>query len=78
MNMTLGPGLLSVHGKKSSDISHSTFYNMFVLFTKGPRHRKQRKMLNPVFSIKHMRGLTPLFYSVADRVSDIRYHILSP
>lgn len=71
MNMTLGPGLLSVHGKKSSDISHSTFYNMFVLFTKGPRHRKQRKMLNPVFSIKHMREMTPIFYNIAHKVRQL-------
>ncbi|KAK7677643.1 hypothetical protein QCA50_019334 [Cerrena zonata] len=46
-NLTLGPGLLSVH---------------------GAHHRKQRKMLNPVFSIKHMRMMTPLFYNVAHKL----------
>ena len=36
--------------------------------TYGATHKKQRKMLNPVFSGGHMRNLTPLFYDVADRV----------
>jgi cytochrome P450 len=34
----------------------------------GDAHRKQRKMLNPVFSIAHMRSMTPLFYEVIHRV----------
>ena len=34
----------------------------------GERHRKQRKMLNPVFSIKHMKHMTPIFYDVAHSV----------
>lgn len=34
----------------------------------GATHRKQRKMLNPVFSIKYMRGLTPIFYNIAQKV----------
>ncbi|XP_006457615.1 hypothetical protein AGABI2DRAFT_79965 [Agaricus bisporus var. bisporus H97] len=32
------------------------------------QHRKQRKMMNPVFSIKHMRDMIPLFYEVTDRL----------
>ncbi|KAJ3553545.1 hypothetical protein NM688_g3553 [Phlebia brevispora] len=31
-------------------------------------HRKQRKMLNPVFSINHMRHMTPIFYETAHRL----------
>ncbi|KAF8150006.1 cytochrome P450 [Crassisporium funariophilum] len=31
----------------------------------GDRHRLQRKMLNPVFSIAHMRDMLPIFYEVA-------------
>ncbi|KAK7037740.1 hypothetical protein VNI00_010701 [Paramarasmius palmivorus] len=34
----------------------------------SPQHRKQRKMLNPAFSIAHMRGLLPLFYQVVDKL----------
>ncbi|KAH6909121.1 cytochrome P450 [Coprinopsis sp. MPI-PUGE-AT-0042] len=32
-----------------------------LLSTHGDQHRKQRKILNPVFSIKHMRGMVPVF-----------------
>ena len=39
-----------------------------LLGTYGGTHKKQRKMLNPVFSGAHMRNLTPLFYDVAGRV----------
>ncbi|KAF4617774.1 hypothetical protein D9613_006308 [Agrocybe pediades] len=34
----------------------------------GEQHRKQRKMLNPVFSIAHMRGMVPIFYDVAEKL----------
>lgn len=43
-----------------------------LLGTYGATHKKQRKMLNPVFSGAHMRNVTPLFYDVADRVSFCR------
>ncbi|KAK7681356.1 hypothetical protein QCA50_015447 [Cerrena zonata] len=33
-----------------------------------PAHRRQRKMINVVFSIKHMRSVTPLFYGVAHKL----------
>ncbi|CCM01086.1 uncharacterized protein FIBRA_03134 [Fibroporia radiculosa] len=33
--------------------------------TLGEVHRKQRKMLNPVFSVAHMRNMIPLFYGVS-------------
>ncbi|KAI0698621.1 cytochrome P450 [Cytidiella melzeri] len=39
-----------------------------LLSTLGDSHRRQRKMLNPVFSIAHMRNMTPLFYSVIHRL----------
>ncbi|TFK51329.1 cytochrome P450 [Heliocybe sulcata] len=31
----------------------------------GEEHRKQRKMLNPVFSAKHLRDMVPIFLDVA-------------
>ncbi|KAF7771573.1 hypothetical protein Agabi119p4_5884 [Agaricus bisporus var. burnettii] len=34
----------------------------------GEQHKKQRKLMNPVFSIKHMRELIPLFYEVTERL----------
>ncbi|KAJ3552463.1 hypothetical protein NP233_g12877 [Leucocoprinus birnbaumii] len=39
-----------------------------LLSTHGAKHRKQRKMLNPVFSINHMRDMIPLFYEVTGRL----------
>ncbi|KAJ7366134.1 cytochrome P450, partial [Mycena albidolilacea] len=34
----------------------------------GAQHRKQRKMLNPVFNNVHLRRLAPVFYAVAHKV----------
>ncbi|TFK75131.1 cytochrome P450 [Pluteus cervinus] len=39
-----------------------------LLSTLGEQHRKQRKMLNPVFSIAHMRQMIPTFYEVANKL----------
>ncbi|KAL6304705.1 cytochrome P450 monooxygenase [Sparassis latifolia] len=39
-----------------------------LLATLGETHRKQRKLLNPVFSIVHMRYMLPIFYEVANRL----------
>ncbi|KAF8157063.1 cytochrome P450 [Crassisporium funariophilum] len=36
----------------------------------GDRHRLQRKMLNPVFSIAHMRNMVPIFYEVSHNLRD--------
>lgn len=43
----------------------------------GDHHRKQRRMLNPVFSIKNIRNLTPLFYSVVQKVCHGAYHYVA-
>ena len=40
----------------------------------GEHHKKQRKLLNPVFSINHMRYMTPIFYETVHRV---RYKLTS-
>lgn len=37
----------------------------------GERHRIQRKMMNPVFSSKHMRDLVPILYPVAHQLRDV-------
>ncbi|KAI0754297.1 cytochrome P450 [Daedaleopsis nitida] len=41
-----------------------------LLATLGDRHRKQRKLLNPVFSIAHMRRMIPIFNTVAHRLTE--------
>ena len=42
-----------------------------MLSFKGDHHRRQRKMLNPVFSLKHMRGLIPIFYPIAHQLRKV-------
>ncbi|KDR76354.1 hypothetical protein GALMADRAFT_68050 [Galerina marginata CBS 339.88] len=41
-----------------------------LLGTLGEQHRKQRKMLSPVFSIAHMREMIPTFYNVTYKLRD--------
>lgn len=64
--------------KDAAIYEETTWYtdgNMLVfgpglLSTVGDHHRKQRRMLNPVFSIKNIRNLTPMFYSVVQKLRD--------
>ncbi|KAF9043342.1 cytochrome P450 [Panaeolus papilionaceus] len=39
-----------------------------LLGTLGDYHRKQRKLLNPVFSIAHMRQMMPIFYRITHKL----------
>ncbi|KAH9857496.1 cytochrome P450 [Lenzites betulinus] len=39
-----------------------------LLATLGHQHRRQRKMLNPVFSAKHLRDMTPMFNETIARL----------
>ncbi|KAI0333106.1 cytochrome P450 [Cubamyces sp. BRFM 1775] len=41
-----------------------------LISTLGDQHRRQRKMLNPVFSAKHLRGMTPIFNAITHRLVD--------
>ncbi|KAH9921182.1 cytochrome P450 [Epithele typhae] len=41
-----------------------------LLSVKGTQHKRQRKMLNPVFSTKHLRDMMPLFFSVVHKTRD--------
>ena len=36
------------------------------------RHKRQRKLLNPIFSTKHMRDMLPIFYSIGRLVGYVR------
>ncbi|KAF8202143.1 cytochrome P450 [Pholiota molesta] len=47
-----------------------------LLGTLGEQHRKQRKMLNPVFSLAHMREMIPTFYDVTYKLRDTFRHKL--
>ncbi|KAI0806598.1 cytochrome P450 [Fomes fomentarius] len=41
-----------------------------LLTTEGAQHRKQRKMLTPVFSIAYLRNITSLFYETSYKLRD--------
>ncbi|KAI0628905.1 cytochrome P450 [Trametes polyzona] len=44
------------------------YFGPGLLATRGDHHRKQRKLLNPVFSITHMRRMLPIFYNVTHKL----------
>ncbi|KAL5521682.1 hypothetical protein ACEPAF_2430 [Sanghuangporus sanghuang] len=50
--------------------TNGLIFGTSLLSTLGDHHRKQRKMLNPVFSLKHMRDLLPIFNSIAHELRD--------
>ncbi|KAF9815151.1 hypothetical protein IEO21_04769 [Rhodonia placenta] len=41
-----------------------------LLTSQGETHRKQRKLMNPVFSINHMRDMMPIFYQISRNLRD--------
>ncbi|KAH8119663.1 cytochrome P450 [Phellopilus nigrolimitatus] len=59
--------------------TNSLIFGTSLLSTLGEHHRKQRKMLNPVFSLKHMRDLIPIFYPIAHEVTvpSLRFYVLA-
>lgn len=36
----------------------------------GEQHRRQRKLLNPVFSSRHLAEMIPVFYEVTRKVGE--------
>ncbi|KAJ6561525.1 cytochrome P450 [Mycena vulgaris] len=46
-------------------ITNSLLFGEGLIATVGEQHQKQRKMLNPVFSWKHIRGMAPTFFAIA-------------
>lgn len=63
-----GENLLSTIGAVLGLLTLCT--TMLIGHPAGDVHRRQRKMLNPVFSIMHMRHMLPVFYGVVHRVRD--------
>ena len=39
-----------------------------LLTTVGAQHKRQRKLLNPVFSAAHLRNMTDIFYGITHKV----------
>ncbi|KAL0954819.1 hypothetical protein HGRIS_003764 [Hohenbuehelia grisea] len=64
---------------KDQDIYHETdlfiqgnrlIWGLGLLSTEGDHHKRQRKMINPVFSAAHMREMLPIFYEIAHQLQD--------
>ncbi|KZP14950.1 cytochrome P450 [Athelia psychrophila] len=61
---------------KEQDSYDVPFHLRKVLFgdglagTLGEHHRKQRKMLNPVFSPRHLQEMVPIFHHVSDKLRE--------
>ncbi|KAI0669375.1 cytochrome P450 [Trametes maxima] len=45
-----------------------TFLGPGLLTTEGEQNRKQRKLLNPVFSVAHLRNMTHIFYEITRKL----------
>ncbi|EIM80362.1 cytochrome P450 [Stereum hirsutum FP-91666 SS1] len=52
-------------------VSNRIFFGMNLTGTLGEHHRRQRKLLNPVFSAAHMRYMIPVFYKITHQLCDI-------
>ncbi|KAK7038695.1 hypothetical protein VNI00_010579 [Paramarasmius palmivorus] len=50
--------------------TNKVFFGDGLLSTLGEHHRKQRKMLNPVFSTAHMRDMIPTFNEITLKLRD--------
>ncbi|KAF5336949.1 hypothetical protein D9611_002901 [Ephemerocybe angulata] len=51
--------------------SNNAIFGEGLLSTLGETHKKQRRMLNPVFSIKQMRKMIPKFFAVTYDLRDV-------
>ncbi|KAF9482949.1 cytochrome P450 [Pholiota conissans] len=39
--------------------------------TTGAQHARQRRVVNPIFAVPHLRRLSPVFYEIADKLADV-------
>ncbi|KLO13021.1 cytochrome P450 [Schizopora paradoxa] len=52
-------------------LGNGLIFGIGLLSTRGDHHKKQRKMLNPVFSLAHMRRLIPIFNPIVIQLQDV-------
>ncbi|TFK25118.1 cytochrome P450 [Coprinopsis marcescibilis] len=50
--------------------TNTIIFGKSLLSTVGDHHRRQRKILSPVFSAAHLRDMVPLFYDVCYKLRD--------
>ncbi|KAI5123119.1 hypothetical protein M0805_001475 [Coniferiporia weirii] len=51
-------------------VSNNVVIGICLQSTIGEQHKKQRKMLNPAFSTKHMREMLPVLYPIAHQLRE--------
>ncbi|KAH9487411.1 Cytochrome P450 monooxygenase 91 [Psilocybe cubensis] len=39
--------------------------------TTGEQHKRQRRVVNPIFAVPHLKKLTPVFYDIAEKLADV-------
>ncbi|TBU47494.1 cytochrome P450 [Dichomitus squalens] len=55
---------------KNNTVANLSLLGPGLLVTAGAQHRKQRKMLTPVFSIAYLRSITSVFYETTFKLRD--------
>ncbi|TDL20046.1 cytochrome P450, partial [Rickenella mellea] len=61
----------SYERQNASVVLNSLVFGQGVLSTIGEQHKRQRKMMNPVFSMRHMKDLLPIFYPISLQLRDV-------
>lgn len=62
--MIFGPGLVATNGAYEAKAACGRCSCSI-----GEQHKRQRKLVAPVFSVTQLKALMPVFYAVAERVS---------
>ncbi|OCB90637.1 cytochrome P450 [Sanghuangporus baumii] len=59
-------GVVKVYGLFGDErLTNLVCFGPGIVAVVGEQHRKQRKLLSPVFNVHHLRGLTPIFYRIS-------------
>lgn len=56
-------------------VSKFRVYTDFTTRLLGTHHRRQRKLLNPAFSVTHLRNMTPIFHGIARQVISVSFFV---
>nr|F1SYI1.1 RecName: Full=Cytochrome P450 monooxygenase 219; Flags: Precursor [Postia placenta Mad-698-R]BAK09525.1 cytochrome P450 [Postia placenta] len=56
---------------ESTLITFNLLFGDCLVGSLGENHRRQRKLLNPVFSVNHMRHMLPMFYNVIFKLREV-------
>ena len=67
IHMIFGHGILWVHGKSRSPRPWMSLTDLHV----GEQHQRQRKIMNPAFSVPQLKSFLPVFLGYAEKVQII-------